>query len=268
MKIFDCFAFFNELTLLEIRLNELSDVVDYFVIVESEKTHQNEDKELFYFKNKDDDRFKKFSDKIIHVVVKSDEFNNDTWHNERKQFDSIIKGLEIASEDDLIILGAADEIPRKETIENLKNLDLDKIWYIQQTWFYFYLDTRYYNEHGNNSLWVGNCISKKKNLINNLYPIFMERYHTHNIIPNSGWHFSFMGNSEHVLKKINSYAHNEYKHLTLENIEDFLGNLSDPLGRSNMKFLGYEKIESLPNFVKSNIVKFKKYLKQNTDDYV
>ena len=130
MKIFDCFAFFNELTLLEIRLNELSDVVDYFVIVESEKTHQNEDKELFYFKNKDDDRFKKFSDKIIHVVVKSDEFNNDTWHNERKQFDSIIKGLEIASEDDLIILGAADEIPRKETIENLKNLDLDKIWYI------------------------------------------------------------------------------------------------------------------------------------------
>ena len=47
MKIYDCFLFFNELDLLEIRLNELDEVVDYFVIVEGESTFQSKPKELF-----------------------------------------------------------------------------------------------------------------------------------------------------------------------------------------------------------------------------
>ena len=47
MKVFDCFIFFNELDLLELRLNVLDSCVDYFVIVESAITFQGEDKEFF-----------------------------------------------------------------------------------------------------------------------------------------------------------------------------------------------------------------------------
>ena len=46
MKIYDCFQFFNELDLLEIRLELLYDYVDYFVISETDKTHSNQPKEL------------------------------------------------------------------------------------------------------------------------------------------------------------------------------------------------------------------------------
>ncbi|MHB1696717.1 MAG: hypothetical protein ACYCSQ_01205 [bacterium] len=71
-KVYDCFPFFNEFELLEIRLNELNQVVDKFVLVEATKTHQGKEKPLFYDKNKDS--FKKFRDKIIHIVV---DFPND-----------------------------------------------------------------------------------------------------------------------------------------------------------------------------------------------
>ena len=65
--IFDCFSFFNELDILEIRLNVLASVVDKFVLVEAVRRHSGEPKELFFEKNKQ--RFSPFLDKIIHVVV-------------------------------------------------------------------------------------------------------------------------------------------------------------------------------------------------------
>ena len=67
MKIYDCFTFYNELDLLEMRLEILSDSVDFFVLVEANKTHSGREKELFFQDNKE--RFAKFSEKIIHVVV-------------------------------------------------------------------------------------------------------------------------------------------------------------------------------------------------------
>ena len=67
MKIFDVFPFFNELDLLEIRLNLLDPYVDYFVISESTKTFQGAEKELYYLNNKD--KFEKFNHKIIHNIV-------------------------------------------------------------------------------------------------------------------------------------------------------------------------------------------------------
>ena len=67
MKIFDCFCFLNELELLELRLMELYDTVDYFVISEANKTHAGNPKEFIFEKNKK--RYKKYLDKIIYVKV-------------------------------------------------------------------------------------------------------------------------------------------------------------------------------------------------------
>ena len=68
MKVFDSFIFFNELDLLELRLNILNDVVDYFVLTESPFTVSGNEKPLYYQENKD--RFGKFNDKIIHNITK------------------------------------------------------------------------------------------------------------------------------------------------------------------------------------------------------
>ena len=73
MKVFDSFIFFNELDLLEMRLNILNDVVDHFVITESPFTVSGNEKPLYYQENKD--RFGKFNDKIVHYVT--EEIPND-----------------------------------------------------------------------------------------------------------------------------------------------------------------------------------------------
>ena len=65
--IYDCFTFFNELDLLEIRLNYLNEIVDKFVLVEMAKTHSNKDKPFYFEENKK--RYEKFLDKIIHIKV-------------------------------------------------------------------------------------------------------------------------------------------------------------------------------------------------------
>ena len=76
MKVFDSFIFFNELELLEMRLNILNDVVDYFVLTESPFTVSGNEKPLYYQENKD--KFAKWNDKIIHHVT--EEIPNDFSH--------------------------------------------------------------------------------------------------------------------------------------------------------------------------------------------
>ena len=67
MKVIDVFPFFNEIDILEIRLNILEPFVDYFVISESTKAFQGQDKPLYYNENKE--KFSKFNHKIIHNIV-------------------------------------------------------------------------------------------------------------------------------------------------------------------------------------------------------
>ena len=67
MKIIDCFIFYNELELLNYRLNILYNIVDYFIIVESKYTFTGKEKELIFNENKE--RFSCFNDKIIYICL-------------------------------------------------------------------------------------------------------------------------------------------------------------------------------------------------------
>ena len=63
MKIYDCFMFYDEDMLLDIRLNILDKYVDYFVIVESRYFHNGKNRELkFNLKN-----YEKFKNKIQEI---------------------------------------------------------------------------------------------------------------------------------------------------------------------------------------------------------
>ena len=64
MKIFDCFMYFDEKVVLDLRLNILNPYVDYFVIVESKFTHKGDERDLKFDINK----FSKLKDKIIYLV--------------------------------------------------------------------------------------------------------------------------------------------------------------------------------------------------------
>jgi beta-1,4-mannosyl-glycoprotein beta-1,4-N-acetylglucosaminyltransferase len=122
--IFDCFTFFNELDVLEARLNELHNVVDRFVIVEATETFQGKSKPLYFSDNRD--RFKAFDDKITHIVVEFPSRNlmtavctnpsDENWAREHYQRDQISRGLIEAKPDDLIIVSDVDEIIKAEAL--------------------------------------------------------------------------------------------------------------------------------------------------------
>ena len=65
MKIYDCFMFFDEEMLLDLRLNILDKYVDKFVITEANYMHSGKPKKLLLDINK----FGKFKDKIIYKII-------------------------------------------------------------------------------------------------------------------------------------------------------------------------------------------------------
>ena len=120
MKIYDCFTFFNELELLELRLESLYDVVDKFVIVEADKTHANNPKPFNFYEHRND--FKKYFPKIHYIMDTSvvPYGGVGDWAIENNQRNNIMKGLEDAEPDDLIMISDVDEIPDPAIIKTIR----------------------------------------------------------------------------------------------------------------------------------------------------
>ena len=93
MKIFDCFMYFDEDVVLELRLNSLDKYVDYFVIVESEFTHKGDRRNLKFNHKK----FEKFKNKIIYKIYneppKDIELVNNEDNEKLKQKKNIMNAL-------------------------------------------------------------------------------------------------------------------------------------------------------------------------------
>ena len=107
MKIYDCFSYWDEDLLLDTRLNILNEYVDHFVIVEGNKTWQNNPKKLRF----NLDNFQKFKNKIIYIPVEDLPEGDDPYKRENHQRNAISRGLKNASDDDIIIISDLDEIP-------------------------------------------------------------------------------------------------------------------------------------------------------------
>ena len=125
MKVYDCFTFYNEFELLELRLQSLYDVVDYFVIVESTTTHNKEPKKLNFAENKD--RYKQYADKIRHIVLNGELIpwrGVGDWSIENAQRNAIVGGLQDAQPDDLIFISDLDEIPAPDVLMRLQQNQL------------------------------------------------------------------------------------------------------------------------------------------------
>ena len=78
MKIYDCFMFFDEEMLLDLRLNIMDKYVDKFVISESSYMHSGKSKKLIFDINK----FSKFKDKIIYNIIDKEPPNIDTIYED------------------------------------------------------------------------------------------------------------------------------------------------------------------------------------------
>ena len=267
MAIYDCVQFFNEEHILDIRLNILDKFVDHFVISESTTDHQGRSKKL----NFNIQKFKKFQNKIIYIVV------DDTKENIRKphlggeslveqhQRNSITRGLKNAQENDLIILSDVDEIPdlNKLNIFDKKN----KFAVFSQKAFAYKLNL--FNESENN--WHGSKMCLKKNLkspqwLRNMkfkkYPFWrIDKPKNIQIIDNRGWHFAYLLNPKDISKKIQSFAHGEFNnndYININNIEKKMLNMKHPTGGFDLKKVDID--QTYPRYIIDNKIKLKDWI--------
>lgn len=210
MKVYDCFTFFNELDLLEIRLQELYDIVDYFVIAESNMSHSGKPKEYTLLENMA--RFEQWSDKIRRIAVDDMPVTDNSWVREKFQRDALSRCLTDVESDDLIIISDLDEIPRAEIIEMIKEDENQYERYVLQVPLFRYKFNflKWYQPVINNQM-----IATRAHVFTNPE---RERDYTHAWLPpapdvvyleHAGWHFSYLGDDENAVHKLQNFAHTE-----------------------------------------------------------
>lgn len=271
--IYDCFPFFNELDILEIRLNTLYDTVDYFVITEANKTHTGKRKAYVFEQNKD--RFSKFLDKIIYIKV--DDFPNfedskasddgNKWMYENYQRDAIMKGLTNCKPDDIVIISDCDEIPNPKAIRIYKR----GICSLLQLRFAFNYNTLYINSTFSKSPKI--CMYKdlinpqkgikekdEKYCLYSKYglPTYL-RFVRGKKIKNGGWHFSYIGNLQNIKYKLDSIVEQQVNIIgreTNEALYQKIKNNTDIFNRADI-FVNLEISDIFPKYFVNNIEKYK-----------
>lgn len=249
MKIYDCFTFWVEFDLLELRLELLDPYVDKFILVESRETFSGHPKPLYYEENKE--RFAKWNDKIIHIIAGNLETTN-PFERHYLCYE-LIEGtlLELGQPDDIAFCSDLDEIWNPEI---LKKID-DKPHSLNQLNYCYYLNMRSSED------WVGTLMTKIKNMFIGFNKL--NRTAKPNILPNGGWHWTNQGGAEQVVKKVAAYDHapeinyNWVKEHIEENIEktlDYLGRDRDFYGRP---FLFWLEEDHLPKYLIENKEKYK-----------
>ena len=265
MAIYDCFQYFNEDHMVDLRMNILDPYVDFFVISESTKTHQGHNKKI----NFDIKNFPQFKDKIKFLVADYDKkinFENHTGGEsiiEQHQRNYLINGLKDAYPEDLIILSDSDEIP---DLSKIKNISRNKKFIaFSQKMFMYKLNLLNVEESG----WIGSKITKKKNIssmqdLRNLkfknYPFWrIDKRHLQ--IIEGGWHFSFMQTPNQILKKIKSFSHGEFNNSLLNenSIEEKILKNEDIFNRGfTLKRIDLN--ENFPKYIYNNQEKFSKWI--------
>lgn len=252
-KIYDCFTFFNELEVLEIKLNELYDHIDYFVLVESTETFMGKPKPLYFEENKE--KFSKFLDKIIHIVITDHIETQNPWEREYYQKNQALKGLIQCEDDDIIIISDTDEILRAAKLPDVIAPLLSNQASCVSCELACY--TYYLNRQGvwgaNWSGWMPSLVccvvAKYGEVKRNLLQGMRSKRAEVGVVRDAGWHFSYMGGIDRVKLKFGSFSHCDY------DIDYYRSTASIRKDIEALKLVEID--EALPQFVRDHIPYFK-----------
>ena len=295
MKIFDCFMYFDEEVVLDVRLNILNKFVDYFVIVESKFTHKGDPRNL-QFNHK---KFEKFKDKIIYIVYEQEPKgieiinSNDTEkeksrkyifnaiYRENGQRNYIENGLELARQNDIILISDVDEIPNLLDV-NFNKIN-EKIILFKQDMFYYK-----FNLYLPNLIWTGTKGCRKRHLINpqwlrnikdRKYPFYRidtifskNKYKSVKYINTGGWHFTNIKTAKEIEHKLRSYLHHrefDEQPLSIKEIDKIIKNKKtiydlkvdktvNKIGNGNT--LERFEINKLPDYIQTNKDNLKEWI--------
>lgn len=267
MKVYDCFMFFNELDLVEVRLEELFYVVDYFVIAESNVTHAGNPKPYIFLENWD--RFSKYHDKIRHIKVDNIPESFTGMDRDRYQRQAIGRVLSDMNQEDFVIVSDLDEIPRAELIRMIKDDENNYDRYL--------LNIPQFR-HRLNFMKVKDS-HKYTNIIVTRGSVFTDAHSERELTfpwtakpPNSvtlehgGWHFTWLGNDKEVINKLANFAHTDLNtKVTRDNINiaDVITNKKSFLPNHNEEFEYVVIDDYFPMCIKNNLDKWQHLIVPN-----
>ena len=297
MKIFDCFMYFDEDIVLDVRLNYLDKYVDQFIIIESEYNHKGEKRTPLFDINK----FKKFENKIKYILtndippgienLKVDDNESEiyrksifnAWKRENLQRNQISKGLSDAQEEDWVIISDLDEIPNLSEIK-LKNIN-DNFVFFKQDMMYYKFNLRL-----ENYTWIGSKACKMKNLESPQWirdikdrkyswwrvdTYFSKRKYSNILfVENGGWHFSYLKKPKDIEKKLKSYLHHidyDMNPVGEKGIQEMINNKKTiyniKADQKENKFDGTNKLNKidinlLPSYILENKDKLKDWIEE------
>lgn len=207
-RIFDCFTFFNELDLLELRFNELYESVDHFVIAESQVTFKGAEKELVFQQSRE--RFERFLDKVIYVLVDDMPDPATAWEREAFQRNALKRGLTDLRADDFVLIADADEIVRPSALQAAAR-STSGVAIFDMPMFQFYLNMQAKPSGWRKVFGFSGALNDALNDFNeprvdpSLY--FGKQNISVSEFTNAGWHFTFLGGAEKVREKLRAYSH-------------------------------------------------------------
>ncbi len=292
MKFIDCFMYYDEDMILDIRLNILNKYVSYFVICEANFNHNGTKRELKF----DIKKFSKFREKIIYIpleeqpknikkinktdslILKNSKILDNALLRENFQRNYLYNGIDNFEENDFIIISDLDEIPDLE-----KFTYKSKITFFEQKMFYYKLNLLH-----KNFIWYGSKITKKKHLVNpqwlrnvksKKYPLWRidiffsnTKYNDIRFIKDGGWHFTNIKSPEEIDHKMKNFLHHlEYEEsgLGIQDVKKiisekkvFYNHQADKKEKKwNVKIDLTREIDfNLPKYITKNKIRFKDWL--------
>lgn len=266
MTVYDCTMFHWEFDMLELRIKELWDEVDYFCVTESKYDHRGNKRELSLSDNLS--KFDWAKEKLVVNVSDKPEVTNSTWDYERHQrlesLASPLRKFDVKAED-LFIISDMDEIVRPEAIKVMRGKE--GLFTLQMPMYYYYVNlyiTEWFFPRA-----VTPNFFQNPNILRQSHP------QTSTLIQNAGWHFSYLGDADEILHKLKTFAHDEFDVPEITNINhvlDAIKNKKDLFGRKELVEFGpggfakhqpFEILnidESWPKTITKNIDKYQKYV--------
>jgi beta-1,4-mannosyl-glycoprotein beta-1,4-N-acetylglucosaminyltransferase len=268
--IIDSFPFFNELDLLESRLDYLYEHVDYFILVESNVTFNGVEKPLYYLENQL--RYKKYQSKIIYypyifdnskhnfdfnIKVDRMDYSTPQWFLENAQRQHITNFAIKFDNNDYIMISDLDEIPNREKIKfAIDHLPHSDCAVFVQDFFHYNLYSKFTHE------WYGTAFSKISKLKQYGAQWFRNSRYDNNLflpIKNGGWHLSYFFDIEKIIEKIESFAHQEFNREFYKDpnrIKLMIDNKKELFGRDRFSMIEC----TLDHFPETFLTSFKKFI--------
>ena len=252
--MYDLFLAGSEVEWLEIRLNTLDPVVDYFVIVESSRTFTYHVKPLYFKMNYK--KFEKFAHKIIYRVLDFEGLEgNSTWEREKFQRDALfhhvfpgLVGEQAPNDDDVLLVSDLDEVPKEETVTMLKNCKFPERVTIRSQFYYYSFQWQKHGSDWNHpqaTFYQGADTIQPEDL--RMGPGDVDLH-------NASWHCSScLSTVAKMQNKIESFSHTEYNHARFKDRAQIVRRVRNGIDLFDRESESYDKVEhnlDLPTYLR------------------